>query len=326
MDDSRRAQGRVDYLRLSITDRCNLRCTYCMPPEGVPSCGHSEILSYEEMSAFARVAADLGISKVRVTGGEPLVRAGCPDLVGMLDRTSGVHDISLTTNGLLLPRFARDLAANGLRRVNISLDSLDATRFARITRGGRLEDALAGVEAAFSAGLSPVKINALLLPGIEEELAAFVALTREYDVHVRFIEFMPLDRRVAGDDQLGGEGRLLPAGDVLRRLMQEYVVVGHDGPYGHGPAQYWQVAGARGTVGFIAGVSEHFCASCNRLRLTADGRLRTCLFSGVETDVRPLLGDPAALRAAVEAAVGGKTYDRCREALANERAMSQIGG
>lgn len=326
MDVTPRRQGRVDYLRLSITDRCNLRCTYCMPPEGVKARAHSEILSYEELAVFARAAVAAGVTKVRITGGEPLVRLGCADFVGMLSRTSGISDISLTTNGLLLPRLAGELAANGLRRANISLDSLKPERFARITRGGRLDDTLAGVDAAFAAGFSPVKINTLLLPGVEDELDQFVALTREYDVHVRFIEFMPLDRRVAGDDDLGGEGRLLPAGDVLRRLMQEYVLIGHDGPYGHGPAQYWKVAGARGTIGFIAGVSEHFCETCNRLRLTADGRLRTCLFSGNEVDIRPLLADPTALHRAIEAAVAAKVFDRCSEALANERSMSQIGG
>jgi cyclic pyranopterin phosphate synthase len=325
VNDSQHAQGRVDYLRLSITDRCNLRCTYCMPAEGVKARGHREILSYEELAGFARVAADLGITKVRITGGEPLVRVGCADLVGMLSRTSGIRDISLTTNGVLLPQFAAELRAAGLKRVNISLDSLDPARFSRITRGGRLEETLAGLDAAVAAGFAPVKINTLLLPGVEDELDAFVDLTRERDLHVRFIEFMPLDRRVAGDD-LGGEGRLLPAGDLLRRLMERYVLVAHEGPYGHGPAQYWNVPGARGTIGFIAGVSEHFCETCNRLRLTADGRLRTCLFSGSETDVRPLLADPAALRAVIASAVAGKTYDRCREALANERSMSEIGG
>lgn len=297
-----------------------------MPPEGIKARGHDEILSYEELAVFARVAADVGITKVRITGGEPLVRLGCADFVGMLSRTSGIQDISLTTNGVLLPKFARELAANGLKRVNISLDSLDAQRFARITRGGRLEETLAGLDAACSAGFSPVKINTLLLPGIEDELDKFIALTREFEVHVRFIEFMPLDRRVASDDELGGEGRLLPAGDVLRRLMRNYVVVAHDGPYGHGPAQYWQVAGARGTIGFIAGVSRHFCDTCNRLRLTADGRLRTCLFSGAEVNIRPLLADPAILRGAIETAVAGKVYDRRSELLANDRSMSQIGG
>jgi cyclic pyranopterin phosphate synthase len=315
-----RAEGRVDYLRLSITDRCNLRCTYCMPADGVPPRAHAEILSYEELATFARVAVGCGISKVRITGGEPLVRHGCTGFVGMLARTSGITDISLTTNGLLLPRYAAALRRAGLRRVNISLDSLDAARYARISRGGRLGDALAGLEAAFAAGFTPVKVNALLLEGVEQELDAFVDLTRELDVHVRFIEFMPLDRR------LGGGGHLMPAPEILRRLKERYELLPHAGPYGHGPAQYWQVPGARGTVGFIAGVSEHFCERCNRLRLTADGRLRTCLFSGDEIAVRPLIADPGALRAAIVDAVSGKSYDRCREARANERAMSQIGG
>jgi GTP 3',8-cyclase len=315
-----KVQGRVDYLRLSITDRCNLRCLYCMPPEGVPAKGHDEILTYEELSGFARVAATCGISKVRITGGEPLVRFGCTDFVAMLARTSGIEDISLTTNGVLLPKFAEALREAGLHRVNISLDSLDEARFAEITRGGRLDDALAGLDAAFAVGFAPVKVNTLLLEGIEDELAGFVDLTREREVHVRFIEFMPLDRR------LGGGGRLVPAPQVLQRLRELYDLVPHEGPFGHGPAQYWQVPGALGTIGFIAGVSEHFCESCNRLRLTADGRLRTCLFSGDETAIRPLIARPGELREAILAAVSGKSFDRCAEERANERAMSQIGG
>jgi len=312
--------GRVDYLRLSITDRCNLRCTYCMPPEGVPPRAHDEILSYEELVAFTHVAVDFGITKVRVTGGEPLVRHGCADFVGMLARTSGIADIALTTNGLLLPRFADDLRRNGLRRVNVSIDSLDPTRYATVTRGARLEDALAGLDAAFSAGFDPVKLNVLLLEGVEDELDAFVELTRTRPVHVRFIEFMPLDRRLVA------EGHMVPAPRVLELLRARHVLVPVEGPYGHGPARYWAAPGAPGTIGFIAGVSEHFCESCNRLRLTADGRLRTCLFSGEETLVRPLIGDPERLRAALEQALSSKTYDRCRERLANHRAMSQIGG
>ena len=313
-------QSRVDYLRVSITDRCNLRCTYCMPPEGVPPRAHAEILTYEELAAFARVAAECGISKVRITGGEPLVRHGCAEFVAMLGRTSGISDISLTTNGILLPRFADDLRRAGLRRVNVSLDSLNPARFAAVTRGGRLADALAGLDAAFAAGFSPIKVNAVLLEGIEDELEAFVQLTREREVHVRFIEFMPLDRR------LGGHSSLVPAPAILERLKQRHRLVPHAGPYGHGPAQYWQVPGARGTIGFIAGVSEHFCASCSRLRLTADGRLRTCLFSGDEMAVRPLIAHPDELRDAIVRAVSGKSYDRYREERANRRAMSQIGG
>ncbi len=319
MSDDVRAR-RVDYLRLSITDRCNLRCTYCMPAEGVCARGHDDILRFEEIVAFARVAVTCGISKVRITGGEPLVRAGCPELVGMLAALPGVRDLSLTTNGVLLPRFAAELRAAGLRRVNVSLDSLDPVRFAAVTRGGRLDDALAGLEAAFAAGFDPVKLNVLLLEGVENELDAYVRLTVERPLHVRFIEFMPLDRRLVL------EGRMVPAPLVLERLRTRHGLEPVGGPYGHGPARYWAVPGAPGTIGFIAAISDHFCESCNRLRLTADGRLRTCLFSGEEVAVRPLLGDEERLRAAVLEALAGKSYDRCREALANERAMSQIGG
>jgi cyclic pyranopterin phosphate synthase len=316
----KRARGRVDYLRLSITDRCNLRCGYCMPAEGVAPRRHDEILSYEELATFARVAVEAGISKVRVTGGEPLVRKGCSAFIAMLAGTLGIADIALTTNGLLLPRHARELRVAGLGRVNVSLDSLDSQRYARITRGGDLDAALAGLDAAFAAGFAPVKLNALLLRGIEDELDAFVALTRERELHVRFIEHMPLDRRLSMDDEL------VPAPLMLERLRVGYDLQPVEGPYGHGPARYWRVPGAKGTIGFIAGVSEHFCQACNRLRLTADGRLKNCLFSGAEVDVRPLISRPAELRAAIAAAAAAKSYDRHVEARANERAMSQIGG
>jgi len=312
--------GRVDYLRLSVTDRCNLRCTYCMPPEGVLPRSHDDILSYEELVAFTRVAVSCGIRKVRITGGEPLVRHGCADLVGMLAQIEGVADLSLTTNGVLLPRFADDLRRHGLRRVNVSIDSLDPARYAAVTRGACLRDALAGLDAAFAAGFEPVKLNVLLLEGVEDELDAFVDLTRERAVHVRFIEFMPVDRRLVV------EGHMVPAPRVLELLRARHVLEPVAGPYGHGPARYWAAPGAPGTIGFIAGVSEHFCERCNRLRLTADGRLRTCLFSGEETDVRPLIGRPQELRAALEGALSAKTFDRRRERLANHRAMSQIGG
>lgn len=315
---------RVDYLRLSITDRCNLRCTYCMPSEGVPPRAHEEILSHEELAAFARVAAGRGISKVRVTGGEPLVRRGCSELIGMLAETSGISDISLTTNGLLLSQHADELRRAGLSRVNISLDSLDPTRFAGLTRGGDLNDALAGLDSAFEAGFSPVKVNVLLLEGVEEELDAFVDLACCRGAHVRFIEFMPLDRRVVASGEAGS--RMIPAPEILRRLLQRHRLQPDAGPYGHGPARYWKRPGASGSIGFVAGVSDHFCHECNRLRLTADGRLRTCLFSGREVNVRPFIRRPDELRAVIEAAVGGKTYDRRCERRPNERSMSEIGG
>jgi cyclic pyranopterin phosphate synthase len=311
---------RVDYLRLSITDRCNLRCAYCMPAEGVPPRRHDEIVSFEGLLDVARAAIFNGVSRVRVTGGEPLVRKGCVDFIARLAALEGVDDLSLTTNGLLLPGFAAALRDAGLRRVNVSIDSLRADRYASVTRGGSLADALAGVEAAFSAGFSPVKVNAVLLSGVEDEVDAFLELTREREVHVRFIEYMPLDRRLTPD------GEFVPAPLVLERLLARHSLAPVDGPFGLGPARYYRAPGARGTIGFIAGVSDHFCADCNRLRVTADGRLRTCLFSGAETDLRPLIGDGPALAAAIAAAIAGKTFDRRVEQHANGRGMSQIGG
>ena len=311
---------RVDYVRLSITDRCNLRCVYCMPPEGVPPRQHGEILSYEELLAFVRVAVSLGIDKVRITGGEPLVRKGVVEFVGALAQVEGISDLSLTTNGLLLPAFAERLHGAGLKRVNISLDSLESRRFAEITRGGDLQRALAGIDAAFAVGFNPVKLNVLLLAGVEDEARAFAELTRERALHVRFIEYMPLDRR------LSHVGQFVPAPIMLARLKEEFELEAVDGVHGYGPARYYRIPGAAGTLGFIAGVSEHFCATCRRLRLTADGHLKTCLFSGRELDVRPLIGRPSELRAALVAAMRDKRYDRRAETLPNGRAMSQIGG
>jgi cyclic pyranopterin phosphate synthase len=200
---------RVDYLRLSVTDRCNFRCVYCMPPEGVPFRPHEELLTYEDMVFFVRVATEVGISKVRITGGEPLVRRGLPDLVGMLRQIPGIYDVSLTTNGVLLPRFAAELKAQGLDRVNISVDSLAPERYRRLTRGGCLEDALAGVEAALRYGLDPVKINVVMMPELLGELPAFVAFTQERPLHVRFIEWMPVGGcgpRSAGETLTKGQG------------------------------------------------------------------------------------------------------------------------
>ena len=313
---------RVDYLRLSVTDRCNLRCVYCMPPEGVPPRRHDEILSYEELLAFAACAVRLGVTRVRVTGGEPLVRKGLVGFIERLAALEGVTDVALTTNGVLLPRLAADLRAAGLRRVNVSIDSLDPARYALLTRGARLADALAGLDAALAAGFAPTKVNAVLLAGLEDEAERFVELADERDVHVRFIEYMPVDRR------LGLPGDFVPAGAVLERLRARYDVEVVDGPFGFGPARYFRVPGARGTIGFIAGVSDHFCARCNRLRLMADGRLRTCLFSAPERDldVRPLIGRPDDLAAAVADAIAGKSFDRTLEAPDAGARMSQIGG
>ncbi|NLG66497.1 MAG: GTP 3',8-cyclase MoaA [Actinobacteria bacterium] len=313
----------VDYLRISVTDRCNLRCVYCMPPEGVEFMAHEDILSYEEIVLFVRAAADLGFSKIRLTGGEPLVRRGITGLVAQLAGVSGIVDIAMTTNGILLPRFATELKQAGLSRVNISLDTLNAERYRRVTRGGSIEQVLAGVHSAFAAGLTPVKINAVLTDETLLELEAFADLTREQPVHVRFIEWMPI----------GGCGPTSPGGGPTRDQMIAHLrrlgsLEPAPSPGGWGPARYFAFPGHAGTIGFISAMSDHFCADCNRLRLTADGRLKNCLFSNDEVDVRAALraGDTEETVRRIKDSLARKTFDRCCVSRANERGMSQIGG
>lgn len=318
----------VDYLRLSVTDRCNFRCVYCMPPEGVPFKAHDELLSYEEMVFFVDVASELGISKIRVTGGEPLVRRGLPDFVAMLHALPGVDDISLTTNGVLLPKYAKALKLRGLNRVNISLDSLDPERFRQLTRGGSLESVLAGVEAALENDLKPVKLNAVMMPELLGELPAFVALTKERPLHVRFIEWMPVggcgprcvnetihkDRVMAALDEIGAgsSGLLKPV----------------PSPGGWGPAHYYRFSGHAGTIGFIGSISDHFCGECNRLRLTADGRLKNCLFSSDEIDARSAISsrDRDGVLSIIRRSLECKTFDKNVLPGLTTRGMSQVGG
>lgn len=311
-----------------MTDRCNLRCVYCMPPEGVPFKDHTEVLSYEEMLFFVSAALELGITKIRVTGGEPLVRRGLPAFIGMLRGLPGVRDISLTTNGILLPRFGESLRANGLNRINISLDSLDPYRYERLTRGGSLSMALEGIEVALSLGLDPVKLNVVMMPDLLEELPEFVALTRNRPLHVRFIEWMPMGgcgprctsdvvskaHVVASLESLGAAG--------LGALEEV------DSPGGWGPARYSRFPGHRGTLGFIGSVSDHFCSECNRLRLTSDGRLKNCLFSSEEIDVRDALRarDRAAVLSAVRRSLALKTFDKNLVPGSTTCGMSQVGG
>jgi cyclic pyranopterin phosphate synthase len=313
----------VDYLRLSVTDRCNFRCTYCMPPEGVDFRPHEDILSYEDIVFFVELAVRMGISKVRLTGGEPLVRRGLPDLVAQLSALQGVDDISLTTNGVLLPRFAAALKDAGLRRVNISIDSLDPERFRSLTRGGSLEKALAGVEAAFENELEPVKVNAVMLPELVGEVAAFAALTRARPLHVRFIEWMPV-----GGCGPQGAGDSLAKDQLMRAFAEIGELVPVASPGGSGPARYFRLPGHLGTIGFISSMSDHFCADCNRLRITADGRLKSCLFSDDEVDVSAAVRtrDESATLDAISASLGGKTFDKHSALRPNARGMSQIGG
>lgn len=321
----------IDYLRISVTDRCNLRCRYCMPAEGVVALRHDDILRYEEIERLARAAAELGISKIRLTGGEPLVRRGIVDLVAALAAIPGIRDLSMTTNGTLLAPMAVSLAQAGLNRVNVSLDTLDAARYADITRGGSLEAALAGIAAAEAAGLLPLKINAVATRGFnDDELAALAALTLEHDWHVRFIELMPLN-----DGSVAFEVGYIPADEiraVLRAAYGELIPVATaDQPAWNGPAEYVRLPGGRGMVGIITPVSAHFCARCNRLRLTADGKLRMCLFSDQEIDVRAALrsgASPEALQDLLRQAVAAKPagHHLAAHEVPHDRVMSQIGG
>ena len=276
----RDAQGRrIGYLRLSVTDRCNCRCAYCMPADGVPMLSHDDVCSFEELARITEACCELGVSKVRLTGGEPLVRRGLPGLVRMLREVPGVRELAMTTNATLLAPVAEELRAAGLDRLNVSLDSLRPERYAAITRGARLGDALAGLRAAGDAGFTGTKVNCVLMGGVnDDEITDFVALTREHPWQVRFIERMPMG---CGKNF----GTYLPSQAVLDRCP-ELEPISHDGV-----AACYRLPDAKGTVGLIAPMSHAFCAECSRIRITADGKLKPCLHSDVEIALRGLSGE-----------------------------------
>ena len=277
----------ITYFRISVTDRCNLRGVYCMPAQGVPWKPVEEILSYEEITRVVRAAARLGIRYIRLTGGEPLVRRNLPDLVGSLNSIPGIEEVSLTTNGILLEKLAKPLAEAGLKRVNVSLDTLDAKRFGKITQGGDINRVWDGIAAAEQANLHPVKINTVVIRGInDDELLPLARLTLEHEWHVRFIELMPIGSQQGWDSGFPSTLRRYISAQEMRRELTDLDLQPADSPSGNGPSRTFRIPGAKGTVGFVSPLSEHFCASCNRLRLTADGRLRSCLFSESEVDVR----------------------------------------
>ncbi|MBS1680063.1 MAG: GTP 3',8-cyclase MoaA [Actinobacteria bacterium] len=284
------AHGRsISDLRVSVTDRCNFRCRYCMPAEGMPWIPREEILSFEEIERLVRLLVDLGVRDVRLTGGEPLVRREFPTLVGMLRAIDGIHDLSLTTNGYLLAAQAADLVAAGIDRVNVSIDSLAHGRFQEITRRDALDRVLEGLEAiAGFPAVSPVKVNAVPMPGFgRDDVLRFCALARDRGFQVRFIEFMPLD----GDRAWRADGVL--TGAQVRAMIEEVHPLVDLPREPHSTARVCAFADGRGEIGFVNPVSEPFCADCNRIRLTADGKLRTCLFSLHETDLRAPLREGA---------------------------------
>jgi cyclic pyranopterin phosphate synthase len=327
----------INYLRISVTDRCNLRCIYCMPAEGISLLSHDEILTYEETTTIVRLAAELGINKLRLTGGEPLVRARLPELVAMLAKIDAIDDISLTTNGAILRNYADELKQAGLKRVNVSLDSLNQDNFERITRYRKLSDVLQGIEAAKVCGLNPVKINMVVMRGInDDEIVDFARLTITEGWHVRFIELMPFvtDNPPEGHStgrKANGHSQFMSADEIKERLNS----LGELKPClpiaGNGPAKYSRFLQARGTVGFITPVSQHFCFNCNRLRLTAEGKLRPCLLSDHEIDLRQPLrssASPEKLKQVITEAIQTKpkAHQLSRGCTSKKRLMSQVGG
>ena len=279
--------GRVhDSLRISVTDRCNIRCFYCMPEEGVQFMDRREILSFEEIERFVRAAVPLGINKLRLTGGEPLVRRDLPHLIGKLCAIEGIRDIALTTNAVLLKQQAKDLYSAGLRRLNIHLDTLDRERFRQITRRDDLPRVMAGIDAAVEAGFRKIKFNIVAVKGlVEPDIVPMARFCKERGFEPRFIEFMPLDAQ-----SLWGRGRVLTADEMIATISREIgplVAVPDSDP--RAPATEYAYADGSGRLGFIASVSKPFCLNCNRIRLTSDGKLRYCLFAIDETDVKQLL-------------------------------------
>jgi len=320
----------ITYLRISVTDRCNFRCVYCMPPEGLVWQPHSAIMSYEEITEVVRIAAKQGVNRVRLTGGEPLVRADLKVLVRMLADIPGIEDLSLTTNAFLLERYAVELFQAGLNRVNISLDTLNAEKFTKITRGGSLERVMRGIDAAEKAGLLPIKINAVAMRGInDDEFYDLARLTTDHPWHLRFIELMPLgNQNPWGPDFPSPQEAFISIQEIFDQLSP-LDLVPEDGRVGCGPAVEYRLPGGAGKIGFISPLSEHtFCERCNRLRLTADGYLRPCLMSDKEIAILPTLRGGEAVLPVLQAAVAAKpeSHKLATESAPEGRKMIQIGG
>lgn len=320
---------KINYLRVSVTDRCNMRCAYCMPPEGIKLIPHQEVLHYGEIREIVKAGALLGIKSIRLTGGEPTIRRDLSRLISMLKEVEGIEEVTLTTNALLLSKLAKEFKDAGLDRVNISLDSLKPERFSEITRGGDLKAVLEGIQAAIDADLSPVKLNVVVIPGFnDDEIEDMAALSIERPLHVRYIEFMPI-----GDQRLHKEKKYIKTAELVERLKKRFDLSGADKGAGMGPASSYRIKGAKGTIGFISSISEHFCSTCNRLRLSSDGWLRSCLFNeNLAVDMKTPLRNGASLDDLKELfmkAAGIKPVGHeldTRGSLDFKRTMSQIGG
>jgi len=318
----------ITYLRISVTDKCNLRCVYCMPESGLPWLRRDEILSYEEIAEIVRAAATVGVRAIRLTGGEPLVRKELSGLVAALASIPGIDDIALSTNGLLLDEQIGQLAAAGLRRVNLSLDTLRPDRFEAIARRPGLDLVLRGLDAAIRAGLAPVKLNCVVMRGQNDgELVEFAMLTKDRPVFVRFIEVMPVHENL----ELLRDA-YVSSDEILERISAALPLQAVPGPQGNGPARYFAFPGAMGAVGVISPLSHDYCDTCNRVRLTADGRLRLCLFGDYALDLRTPLragagtDELAALLRSAMLIKPARHHLRLGETSSRMRAFSEIGG
>jgi GTP 3',8-cyclase len=314
----------IDYLRIAVTDRCNLRCVYCTPEEGIDLLRHEDILSYEEMLAFSEAAVGLGIKNIRLTGGEPLIRR---DFVGFVERLAaipGLEGVSLTTNAVLLEDFAEPLFKAGIKRVNVGIDTLSQETFKKVTRRDEAGRAIAGIHKAIEVGMKPVKLNVVVMRGINDDFAPFVALARELPLYIRFIEYMPVSTGLDNEFFVSGA-------EIMERLRAFGELLPAAAPAGAGPSRkYFRFADSSGAFGQISAMTEHFCPECSRLRLTADGKLRVCLFCDQEIDVKPALRpvfDRIKTEELIKLAVASKPE---RYSLTdrddNGRKMSQIGG
>ena len=322
--------GRVhNNLRISVTDRCNIRCFYCMPADDVVFMKREQLLSFEEIERVVRVGTTLGIDRIRLTGGEPLVRRELPRLIEMIAALPQIHDIGLTTNGLLLPEQAQNLYSAGLRRINVSLDALDPERFREITRRDGYEKVIEGIHAAKAAGFDPVKVNAVSIRGMtEDQIVPFGQFARDAGVEIRFIEFMPLDADNAWERE-----KVLFAHEVQRVLADGIQPLRPIGPVNDSaPASEFEFEDGKGRIGFISSVSRPFCQNCNRFRMTADGKLRNCLFSLEETDVKSLIrgeaSDAAIAQAMLDSIAAKKEGHEINTArfVQPDRPMYSIGG
>jgi len=325
---------KINYLRISITDRCNLRCVYCMPPEGIPLISHSDILRYEEIIRIARLAYDTGFRKFRITGGEPLARKGISQLIGSISRFGNNLDLSLTTNGVFLAKNAEELKASGLPRINISLDTMDREKFMKMSRFDALQDVIDGIEAAVAVGFDPVKINVVTVHGVNDnEIMDFVELTKDKPLWVRFIELMPFSRNEWSSDKF-------ISSDDVRQIIESGYQLSLDENDINSPATYYNIKGHKGKIGFISPISSKFCHLCNRLRLTADGYLLPCLHSDIEYDIKSPMREGASddelrdifLNAIYNKPGGhelcGSVTDGCSSGSTElrKRIMSRIGG